>query len=90
MVKGKRVPKFRGLEFKLYGIMWFKERMSFPDGSDSKESACNVGDSGLIPGSGRPLEVDLTTHSSILAWMCPWTDEPGGLQSSGSQRVRHD
>ena len=37
-----------------------------------------------------PLEEEITTHSSILAWEIPWTEEPGGLQSVGSQRVRHD
>ena len=37
-----------------------------------------------------PLEEDMATHSSILAWRIPWTEEPGGLQSMGSQRVRHD
>ena len=37
-----------------------------------------------------PLEEEMTTHSSILAWNIPWTKEPGGLQSMGSQRVRHD
>ena len=37
-----------------------------------------------------PLEEDLATCSSILAWRIPWTEEPGGLQSVGSQRVRHD
>ena len=37
-----------------------------------------------------PLEKDLSTHSSILAWRIPWTEEPGKLQSMGSQRVRHD
>ena len=37
-----------------------------------------------------PLEKEMATHSSILAWRIPWTDEPGGLQSMGSQRVRHD
>ena len=36
------------------------------------------------------LEKGMTTHSSILAWRIPWTEEPGGLSSSGSQRVRHD
>ena len=36
------------------------------------------------------LEEDMATHSSILAWRILWTDEPGGLQSMGSQRVRHD
>ena len=37
-----------------------------------------------------PLEKGMATHSSILAWRIPWTVEPGGLQSMGSQRVRHD
>ena len=37
-----------------------------------------------------PLEKEMTTHSSILAWEIPWTEEPGGLQSMGLQRVRHD
>ena len=36
------------------------------------------------------LEKEMATHSSILAWRIPWTEEPGGLQSMGSQRVRHD
>ena len=104
--------------------------MGFPGSSSGKESACNAGDSGLIPGSGRflgerigyplqyswtssvaqmvknlpamqktwvrslgwedPLEEGKATHSSILAWRIQWTEEPGGLQSTGSQRVRHD
>ena len=37
-----------------------------------------------------PLQKEMTTHSSILDWRIPWTEEPGGLQSMGSQRVRHD
>ena len=37
-----------------------------------------------------PLEKGMVTHSSILAWEIPWTEEPGRLQSMGSQRVRHD
>ena len=50
-----------------------------------------LGDVGLIPGSGRyPLEEEMTTHSSVLAWRIPWTEEPGGLQSMSSQRVGHD
>ena len=36
------------------------------------------------------LEKEMATHSSILAWEIPWTEEPGGLQSMGLQRVRHD
>ena len=41
-------------------------------------------------GREDPLEKEMATHSSILAWKIPWTEEPGGLQSMGSQRVRHD
>ena len=102
----------------------------FLGGSAGKESACNAGQPGLIPRSGRspgdgmgyplqyswaslvaqkvknlpaiwetwvrnlswedPLEEGMATHSSILAWSIPWTEEPGGLESIGLQRVRHD
>ena len=41
-------------------------------------------------GREDPLEKEMATHSSILAWRIPWTEEPGGLQSTGSQRVGHD
>ena len=41
-------------------------------------------------GQEDPLEKKMATHSSILAWRIPWTEEPGGLQSTGSQRVGHD
>ena len=37
-----------------------------------------------------PLEKEMTTHSSVLAWEIPWTEEPGELESTESQRVRHD
>ena len=102
----------------------------FSHSSVGKESACNAGDPGLIPGSGRspgegigdpfqyslaslvaqmvknlpamqetwvlslgwedPLEEGTATHSSNLAWETSWTEEPRGLQSMGSQRVRHN
>ena len=55
----------------------------FPGGSDGKESVCHVGDPGSSPGSGDPLEKEMVTRSSILAWRIPWTEEPGGLQSRG-------
>ena len=42
------------------------------------------------PGREGPLEKGMVTHSSILAWRNPWTEDPGGLQSTGSQRVGHD
>ena len=41
-------------------------------------------------GLDDPLEKEMATHSSILAWIISWTEEPGGLQFLGSQRVRHD
>ena len=65
-------------------------KLGFPGGSDGKESASNVGDPGLIPGWDDPLEKEMATHSSILAWRIPWTEEPNGLQFEGSQRVGHD
>ena len=52
-----------------------------------KESACNTGDAGLIPGSGRIMEKGMATYTSILAWNIPSTEESGGLQVMGSQRV---
>ena len=64
--------------------------MGFPGGSDSKESACNAGDPGSIPGQEDLLQKGTATHSSFLAWRTPWTEEPGMLESLGSQRVRHD
>ena len=48
------------------------------------------GDAGLIPESGRSLEKEMATHCSILAWEIPWAEEPGGLQSMESQRVKHN
>ena len=61
----------------------------------SKESACSAGDTGdtgwiRFLGREDPLEDGMATHSSILAWRIPWTEEPGRLQSTGSQRVRHN
>ena len=49
-----------------------------PSNSDGKESACNAGDYGLIPGSGGSPGKENGTHSSILAWRMPWTEESGG------------
>ena len=43
-----------------------------------------------VLGQEDPLEKEMATHSSILAWKIPWTEEPGRLQSVGSQRVGHD
>ena len=62
--------------------------VGFPGGSGCKESACNAGDPGLVPGLGKsPGERNGSLHSSVLAWRIPWTEEPGGLWSMGLQRV---
>ena len=62
----------------LYEYAW-----GFPGGSDNNY---NAGDLGSMPGLGTsssPLEKGMTTHSCILAWRIPWTEEPGRLQSMG-------
>ena len=65
------------------------EVRGFPGGSVGKNPPANAGDAGLIHGSGRPpLEKEMATHSSILAWEIPWTEEPGGLLPTGSQKSR--
>ena len=78
-----------------FEICWvfFVVVMGFPGGSEGKESACNIGDSGLIPGSERSPGGG---NGNRLQYSClenpkkiPFTEEPGGLQSMGSQRVRH-
>ena len=62
-----------------------------PGGSDGKESACNAGDLGLSPGSGRsPGEGNGNPLQYSGLEKTPWTEEPGGLQSMESQRVGHD
>ena len=63
-----------------------KRIRDFPGGSDGKASAYNVGDLGRED----PPEKEMATHSSTLAWKIPWMEEPGRLQSMGSQRVGHD
>ena len=62
----------------------------FPGGSVLKNPPANAGD-GFNPWVGKsPLEKEMATDFNILAWRIPWTEEPGGLQSMGLQRVRHD
>ena len=63
-----------------------KARRGFPSSSIGKESACNEGDLGWED----PLEKEMATHSSTLAWRIPWTEEPGRLQSMGLQKAGHD
>ena len=67
--------------------------MDFSSGSMVKNPPANAGDADSILGcfdQEGPLEEEMAPHSSILAWRIPWTEEPGGLQSMGSQRVGHN
>ena len=63
--------------------------LSFPGGSDGKESAYNVGDPDSIPGLGRSSGEGHGNLSRNLAWRIPNAEEPGGLQSTGSQGIGH-
>ena len=56
-----------------------KSKEQTPGGSDGKESACNAGDPGLIPGLERSLGEENATHSSSRVFIIPWTEEPGRL-----------
>ena len=60
--------------------------LGIPGGSVVKNPPTNTGDTSLIPGSGRPLEKEMATHSSILAWDIPQTEQPGGPLSMSSCR----
>ena len=60
-------------------IMFNYTTLGFPGGSVVKSPTINAEDAGSIPGSGRSLEKEMATHSSILAWEIPWTEESGGL-----------
>ena len=64
--------------------------MGVPGGSAAKNAPANEETRVQSLGREDPLETEMATHSSILAWETPWTEEPGGLQSMGSQRVGHD
>ena len=78
-----------------YG-MWRRDRLptlvflGVSGRSDGKESACNVGDLGSIPGLGRAPEGGHDNHSRVLAWIIPGVGEPGGLPFMGLHRVGHD
>ena len=53
-------------------------------------NAGDIRDAGSIPGLGRSLEKEMATHSSILAWETPWTEEPRGVLATGLPRVGHN
>ena len=63
---------------------------AFPGSSDGEESICKAKDLHQFLGLEDPLEREMATHSSILAWRIPGTMQPGGLQSMGLHRVGHD
>ena len=92
-LKSQRTFKVR--EGAVVSLIWGfaptqRASLGFPGGSICKESACNAGDWVQSLGWEVPLEEEMATHSSIPAWRVPWTEEPGRLQSMGSQRVGHD
>ena len=64
--------------------------MGFRDGSAVKKPPAMQETRVRSLGREDPLEKEMATHSSIPAWEIPWTEQPGGLQSTGSQRVGHD
>ena len=70
-----------------------REGWGFPGGSEVKNLPINVGDMQdtwvCSLSQEDPLEEEMATHSSILAWEIPWTEDPGGLQFTGWQRIRH-
>ena len=67
-----------------------KESWGFPGDSVVKNLPAKQEMWAVSLGREDPLEKEMATHSSILAWRIPWPEEPGGLQSMGSQRVGHD
>ena len=76
----------------------FLSEWGLPGGTMVKNLPANAADTGYVgsfpggggAGEGDPLEKGMATHASILAWKIPRTEEPGGLQSMGLQRVRHN
>ena len=86
----------RGLWHTVFGLFyalnkfpsWIYEH--FPGASDGKESTCKAGDQVWYLGWEEPWEEEMATHSSILAWRIPWTEEPGRLLCMGLQRAGHD
>ena len=69
---------------------YINEFLGFPGGSMVKNPPVKVETRVWSLGQGDPLEKEMATHSSTLAWRILWTEEPGGLQVTGSQRIGHD
>ena len=75
------------------GNFFFSDNLfhwGFPGGLVVRNPSTSTGNTDLISGLERPSEEGNGNHSNILAWAIPWTEEPGGLQSIGLQRVAHD
>jgi len=70
------------------GILESDSVIYIPGGSDGKESTCDAGDLGSIPGLGRSPRGGMTTHSSILAWRITWTEEPGGFHGVAQSQTQ--
>ena len=79
-------------KFPLYPLTQYEllYLVKIPGVLDGKESACQWEMQVQSLGLEDPLEEEMATHSSILAWQSPWTEEQSGVQSIGWQRVRHD
>ena len=91
MLPAKLCPKNSPIEkLALTFLSTRSQTLGFPGSSDGKQFACSARDPGSFPGQEVPLEKEMATHSSILAWGISWTEEPGGLQPMESQRVRDD
>ena len=86
-----RVLEWVVIAFSSSKLLKLKWSQDFWGGSVGKESSCQYKRCGFVQSLGREdaLEKEMATHSSILAWRILWTEEPHGLQSIGSQRVRH-
>ena len=80
----------RGSAFSCLSLNLSYKTRGSPAGASGREPACHRRrHAGLIPGWEDPPEEEMATHSSILAWRIPWTEEPGRLQPMGSHRVRY-
>ena len=78
---------------RFYIVYTYVLYMGLPGGASAMNSPANARDlrhAGSIPRSGRSPEGGCGTHFNILSWRIPWTEEPGGLQSVGSHRTRHN
>ena len=84
---------FSGQSLKIINASTYSWIMGFSGGivvKNPPDNAIDARDTGSIPGQEDPLEKEMAIHSCILAWRIPWTVKPGGLQSMGLQRVRHN